>query len=195
MNPSSTLHLLFIVSVTLGIAAISIGKDSSPSLPPAPSASWDSREALEMLAQVTSDAPPEPLMAWLFHQSFGGRAQPLTWIEHPRVCQALWLALATHGLSVANDRSAQSTSLAEVLDHFQRQKALDGTTVTFFRSLWADASADSLPKSAADYLTTWCQTFDLPMLTPAEKTALSTAVASGVITLHFVSSDPIAKKE
>jgi hypothetical protein len=170
-------------------------KESSVSLPPKPGERYGQSEALAELAvwgaPVSASEPRGELMNWLFHQCFGGARADAAWMGHPRTCQALWLALATHGVA---SREATAEDFRLALEHFAEQKALDGKTVAFFSTLWDEPAGVAMQESAADFLGDWLGAFEMPALSAGEQNAIDQAVKAGVLTLRFAKVAAAVKK-
>lgn len=195
ITPPYSLRYLFILAVVGWASSTCRAKESSVSLPPKPGDCYDQTEALAELAgwgaAVSASQSRGDLMNWLFHRCFGGAKSGDAWMDHPRTCQALWLALATHGIA---SRQAAAEDLRLALEHFAKQKALDGKTVVFFSTLWNAPAGVGMQESAADFLGGWLGEFELPELSAGERKAIDQAVKAGVLTFRFVSASGSLKK-
>lgn len=146
--------------------------------PPAQPAEYSAIKALADLAQPAEAAAMNRLRSWSLHRSFGGVLEKQPALEHPRMAQALWLAVTTHAIAL---KVTTVDEACDLLNHLHRQKALSATTVAFFTQLWHDQAAQ--PLRAADFLRGWLQEQAVPALSLEESAAIQTAIRAGYIAL------------
>lgn len=193
MNPCPRRYL-FALAVGGWASSIVSGKESSFSLPPCPPENYGSSEALLDLAawggRGTVSESGGFLMDWLFQKSFGGSKPGASWIEHPRVCQAVWLALATHLVGV---READTDGFTFALEHFSVQKGLEKSTIQFFGALWKSSPSAAMEDSASRFLEDWAARSVLPKMSITEQKAVDQAVKAGVLSLRFAHARAVEK--
>lgn len=147
--------------------------------PPAQPAEYSASKVLADLAHPAEIKAMQRLRSWSLHQSFGGAQENKAALEQSRNAQALWLALSTHAIEIKATPPAEACDL---LNHLQRQKALNAATVAFFTQLWHDKAPQ--PQRAADFLRGWLQEQAVPALSAAESTAIQAAIGGGCAALR-----------
>ena len=187
----------FVLSISSALTFYSLticAKDSDYPVPVLPGPSNSKQVLLEALTQW-GQLPParrQELANDLFHRSFGGAAPAADWLQQPRACLALWLALTSH--QIAQDPVGAPEAL-EALRHLQRQRVLDPVSGYFFRGLWEFSQGDNRGQAAAQYLRSWLARFGLHPPGEEVRTAVTAAVSAGVVSLAFVLPlEPLEKK-
>lgn len=172
-------------------------KKITDNTPIAPVENYDHAMALSDFSSLPERKACARLQAWLLTRCFGGASPDNRAMHHPRVAQALWLAVTTDALG---RNKADRTEALVSMDHLLSQKAIDATTSKFFKDLWNDHAlgAPIRNQRAADFLRAWLAPWKTPALLPAESKAIMQALQAGVGSLDFLSdaadSPPSEKK-